>query len=249
MTENIPPFVARLGTLPRQEPVWYPPTISPSLDAAAIQADDGDALLTECAHALGLAAKQCYDMIDACVAIHGNVALPNAGRHVQAENVSEKVSRHGLMAIDRANVKLQQAIDQLTAKTHAPPAPADVKAESRAAEIRRVLSGMDMARRGRAISAAFAEGDQEVITALLTAPRVVSGLLSTEHYNLRERWRRTFLRQETERLDQLTKAQKALHLGGKILLDASSRCFDRSMVGAAKAADARAREAVARATS
>jgi hypothetical protein len=61
----------------------------------------------------------------------------------------------------------------------------------------------------------------------------------------RYRWKQTVHAAEMKRLDALEKAQAALKLGGKILVEASVKTYDAHIVASAQRSDQAARAALA----
>jgi hypothetical protein len=243
VTINLPEKIEAKAPPPRQ---FVMPTISPSLDPRAIIIPpEGDQLLEECQAAMGIARKHADDMLTAARAAHGHQMLTPAAQHVAAANASDKIAKPGLMAIDRANERLQAQIEVLRKKTFAPPAPPDLRSEMRAKEIREALSRMTDAARRKALDDALAEQCADTLAALLTGPRIATGLSKIELDTFRERWRHMVLPAECKRLAALEKAQVALLLGGKILLEASFAAFDPHVVSAAQKSQAAAQSAIA----
>lgn len=238
-----------MGTLQSLEPresSFALPQLSPSLDARAIAIPpEGDPALECASQALGRARQAGDDMLNACLAIFKDETATMPARHLQMSKASGQIAKPGLQEIDRAHQTLSAQIEMLGKRVAAPPAASDVRAELRHKEIREALRYMSAADRNKAISMALAESDADVLSAVLNAPRLTTGLSKIEFDNARERWRQAAFGPEMKRLAALEKARDALHLGGKILLDASLKCYDSRVAGAAQKSQAIARAALA----
>jgi hypothetical protein len=108
--------------------------------------------------------------------------------------------------------------------------------------------GTDKTRRA-ALARADQEQDEVTIGAVLTAPRILTGMSEMDVSHLREQWRRKALPAECARIEALEKAQEHLLRGGSLLQGYQRMCSDQRVVDMAKKSQQAAADAVAKSMS
>jgi hypothetical protein len=118
-----------------------------------------------------------------------------------------------LPQVDRANAGLQTELTKRRQKTSAPAIDTSVCGLGLAGEVRTALAHMDEKTRRAAIARAVQELDEVTISAVLTAPRILTDLSELDVDHLREQWRRKAMPAECARIEALEKAPEHCFAG------------------------------------
>jgi hypothetical protein len=154
----------------------------------------------------------------ACRAIHADTTLSEGARHVSADQVSFKVTSKVLPVVDRANQTFQTEIKRLQLKIAAPAIDTTIKGVQLQTEIRLFLRDQAAADKRREIVRSIESGDDSVMSAILSAPAMLSGLSPAEVEAFRLTWQRKRWPAEVARIAQLEKAAGHLNTGGQLLI-------------------------------
>lgn len=157
---------------------WHCPEPSASMDERAIGEFDPNDSLMQFAHetlkAIRVAGRGCTD---ACRALHADLSQSEGGRHVSASEISFKLAKPALGLVDKANEKFGQEITRLKSKIAAPVFDGSIKNVQLQTEIRLFLRDRSSADiRHREITRAIDNGDDQVVSAILSGPAMLSGL-------------------------------------------------------------------------
>lgn len=163
-----------------------------------------------------------------------------------ALKVREVALRSGERAsekLDTARARVSREIEQLRRTTASPPAPKATAALQ--SEIRARLAQMPKPDRDKLLNEALKAADDTILSAVLAAPPMLSGMAVTEHNMRVEQFRRSRFPKEANRLDRLQRAVEAIDRGGTSLVAFIEAAASSPAAQAAEAATAKVREAVA----
>jgi len=218
---------------------------SPSMHEGIIgqvAADDPTVeLIFEALRGIRKAAEGAYK---AALAIHGNDALSEAGRHVAVADTAQKVLAQALPLADRARENLETAITRIKMKLAAPAADGSVRGIYLATEIRSRLAAMTASDRRKTLAAA----DEAPISAILSGPAFLSGLTPLEIEAARMGWATKRYPDELRRLQYLESIGDHLQRASSLVLGYGVKLADQSLVRAARARAKVASDAIAAAT-
>jgi hypothetical protein len=180
--------------------------------------DPNDSLLQfvyEALKSVRVAAQGCTA---ACRAVHGDLTIPEGGRHVNADAISFKLTSKVLPLVDAANQKILAEITRLQNKIAQPVIDNTIRAVQVATELRLFLRDSTQADRRKEITKAIASGNDQTISAILSAPAMLSGLSPIEVDGVRLLWQQKRWPNELARLAQLEKVGGHLNTGGQLLI-------------------------------
>lgn len=215
---------------------WTCPEPSASMDERAIGDFLPDDSLLQFGHetlkAIRVAARGCTD---ACRAIHQDMSQSEGGRHVAASEISFKLAKPALALTDKCNERLSQEIARLKLKISGPVFDGSIKNVQLQTEIRLFLRDRSSPEiRQREISRAIEHGDDQVVSAILSGPAMLSGLSPAEVEAFRLLWQRKRWPNELARIAVLEKAGGAVNLGAQLLLSHSTKMAAAAIVAEAK---------------
>ena len=141
------------------------------------------------------------------LAVHGDDTLSEAGRHLKASKAAHKIVARALPLADRATENLQTAIRLIQKKLAAPEADPSVRGVYLATEIRSRLSAMTASDRRKTVM----QGDDVVVSAVLSGPEFLSGLTALEKEACRAAWATKKFPDELKRLQYLETLAVHLH--------------------------------------
>jgi hypothetical protein len=127
----------------------------------------------------------------------------------KTKQVHETSWKHLIAAsrkIDASRALAEAAIKKLDDETGAPPAPRDAHKIAMAGEIRMALIRMSHGDRAAAIERAINTGIDEIVSAIVSAPSLLTGLTDDEREMHRHAWRAKHYPQELDRLNRIRKA-------------------------------------------
>lgn len=207
---------------------------SPSIHELALGAVEGNdptrLLVQEAIRSCRMAAERARV---ACLAIHSDMTLSNGGQHVQANEVSYKLTHAALPIVDRARENMQTAINALKKKTSGPVAETGMAALMTAAEIRSILASMTPDNRMAAILTSMKENDDALACAALSTSQYLTGMTQLDQDRIRFEWAVLRKPDELERIKRLEKDMDALELAGKLLISFQRKCADQGIVATA----------------
>jgi hypothetical protein len=135
---------------------------------------------------------------------------------------------------------------RLQNKVAQPPVDTTIRGVNIAHEIRVYLR--QSADRRKEISKAIASGDDSVISAILSAPPMLSGLSSQDIEAFRQTWQQRQHPDEMKRLGVLEWAHAAVQRGGQLLVSHQRKMAAPAVVSEAKKFQQASADAIARAT-
>jgi hypothetical protein len=159
----------------------------------------------------------------ACRAIHADTTLSEGARHVSADAVSFKVTNKALPLVDKATQNFATEIQRLKNKVAAPPQDNTIRGVQLATELRIFLRDQSSADRRKEITRSVEQGDDQTMSAILSAPPMLSGLSEPEVSGFRLMWQQKRWPDEMKRIGVLEKALAAVQLGGTLLDFASTQ--------------------------
>lgn len=220
-------------TVSAQSHFCEPP--SPSISELAIGAfDPNDHLVCAAFEALKSCRVAAHSTHAACTAVHSDTTLSEGARHVSAADVAGKVTARPLPLVDRAGSALQAEIARLENKIKAPAADTTIKGVNLSHEIRLYLRDQTPAEKRKQITRSIEAGDDSVISAILSAPAMLSGLSSQEIEAFALMWRTRKFPAELKRVAYLEKVSKALYLGGQLLVGYGQKMANPGIVAEAR---------------
>lgn len=161
-----------------------------------------------------LAAEKAQRVADAVLS-NEMETLP--ARHRRVGQEAWRQVEPALRALDAAIARARQDIEASEARTKAPPRPADAVGAMLASEIRARMAALPTADRRKAIEAAFRDSDDTVLSAVLSAPPMLSGVESAAEMGmLLSRWRRERHGPEVDRATRLSRAAEDLTRAGQL---------------------------------
>ena len=176
-------------------------------------------------------------------ALHEDELRTVPARHKEALEYAYKVVRPGLMASDAATARLNAEISGLKAKISTPP-PID---RGLGAEIRAALSRMPRDERTKAVLTSMKSGSDDIVSACLGGPGLLSGMSDTAHSHVRNSYAALRHPDTVKRIAALEKGMEHLERAAKLTLQYSLAVADRQIVDRATASAKRAAEAMAEA--
>jgi hypothetical protein len=211
------------------------PPPSPSISEGALgEFDANDHLVSAAFEALKACRIAAQSTHAACSAVHADTTLSEGARDVSAHDVAGKVIARPLPLVDRAGTNLQAEIARIENKVKAPVADTTVKGVNLGHEVRLYLRGLSPDGKRKAIVGSIESGDDSVISAILSAPPMLSGLSPQEIEAFALTWRTRKFPAELKRKSYLEGVSKALRLGGQLLVG-----YGQKMSAAAIVAEAR----------
>jgi hypothetical protein len=196
--------------------------------------DPNDTLLQfgfETLKAVRVAAQGCTS---SCRALHADVSQPEAGRHVAASEIAFKLCKPPLGLVDAATQKFSAEITRLQNKIAAPAQDNTIRGVQLATELRIFLRDQTVADRRKEITRSLEAGDDQTMSAILSAPPMLSGLSPNEVETFRRQWQQKRWPNEMKRIAQLEKAGGAVNLGGQLLLSHQQKMAAPAIVAEAK---------------
>lgn len=160
------------------------PIPSPSINEGVFEDKTNDQSLADVKEAIAGLRRAVESVQRGAAAIHENEMKTPAARHAEATEFAFKVTRPSLMACDTAAQRLASEIASLRTKVTTPPLVRDVLAS----EIRARLASMAPAERMKAVMSAIKSGDNQIASACLGGPAMLSGMSETEHAHVRLNW-------------------------------------------------------------
>jgi hypothetical protein len=222
---------------------------SPSIDERALgQFDANDHLFGAAFEALKACRVAAQGTHAACVATHANTVLSEGQRHLSAAEVANTVISRPLPLVDAAGGKLAAEITRLEAKIRAPAAGTGIREVQLSTEIRIYLRDLPDTDRRRVITKSLASGDDQILSAIMSAPACLSGLSDVEVSSFALTWRQKRFPSELARIAVLEKASKALYLGAQLLVGYGPKMASPHIVRTAKAFQATTAAAIKAAT-
>jgi hypothetical protein len=219
----------------RSSASWHCPEPSASMDERVLDAFNPDDALLQFAHealrAIRISARGCTD---ACRALHADLSQSEGGRHVAASEIAHKLAKAPLGLVDKSNERFSQEISRLKSKIAAPPVDSTIRGTQLATELRIFLRDQTSADRRKEITRSLESGDDQTMSAILSAPAMLSGLSQNEVDNFRLVWQRKRFPKELARIAQLEKAAGAVSLGGQLLLNHQIKMSAPAIVQEAK---------------
>jgi len=215
--------------------VWTCPEPSASMDERALAEFDPNDSLMQFAHetlkSIRVAGRGCTD---ACRALHQDLSQSEGARHVGASEIAFKLSKPALGLVDKSNEKFGQEITRLQNKIAAPVPDNTIRGVQLATELRIYLRDQTPDARRREITRSLESGDDQTMSAILSAPAMLSGLSQNEVDGFRLMWQRKRFPNELARIAQLEKAHGAVNLGGQLLLSHQLKMSAPAIVAEAK---------------
>jgi len=184
----------------------------------------------------------------ACRAVHADVTLSEGARHVAADQVSFKVTNRVLPLVDRANQNFLTETMRLKNKIAAPAQDTTVKGINLSHEIRLFLRDQPAVEKRNMIAKSLEAGDEQILSAIMSAPPMLSGLSESEVSGFRLMWQRKRWPDEMKRIMQLEKAAAAVNLGGQLLIGHQRKMAAPAIVAEAKKFQQASADAVRAAT-
>ena len=203
-------------------------------EGALGQFDPSDTLLQfafETLKAVRVAAQGCTS---SCRALHADVSQSEAGRHVAASEIAFKLCKPPLGLVDRAAQNFSGEITRLENKIKQPAQDNGIRAVQLATELRIFLRDQTAEDRRKAITRSLESGDDQTMSAILSAPAMLSGLTAQQVEAYRQMWQRKRFPNELARISVLEKARDAVALGGKLLLSHQQKMAAPAIVAEAK---------------
>ena len=222
---------------------FHVPAPSVSINENVFRNPDNDQSLVDVQVAIAGLRRAAETVQRGAVAIHQNEMKTEPARHAEAAEYAYKVTRPALMSSDAAVQRLAAEIAALKAKTTTPPPVRDTLAS----EIRAAIARMPQAERTKAVLASIKSGSDDIVSACLGGPALLSGMSETQHAHVRASYAALRHPDTVKRIESLEKGMEHLERAGKLALKYSLEVADRSIVDRAKASAQRAAEAVAEA--
>lgn len=224
------------------------PAPSPSMNEAAVgEIAPGDYTLQLGFEALKAVRVAAENTTTACRAIHSNSTLSEGARHVSADAVSFKVTNKALPLVDKATQNFSTEIQRLKNKIAAPAQDNTIRGVQLATELRIFLRDRSSADRRKEITRSLEAGDDQTMSAILSAPPMLSGLSEPEVRGF-AMWRLKRWPAEVARIAQLEKAADAVSLGGQLLFSHQRKMAAAAIVAEAKKFQQASADAVRAAT-
>jgi hypothetical protein len=158
-----------------------------------------------------------------------------------AERMLESITKRIDSAVTIANTER----NVLLAKLSSPAKPKDIAAAMLASEIRACLARLSPAERTKAIGEALKLEDDSVISAVLNAPSVVSGVSKSEADLLRVSYAQQRFPGDVDRTERLDKALEDLLRGGRAMITLVASLSNRAQIAEAEASERAAKAAQA----
>lgn len=162
-----------------------------------------DSALNALLEAVGSMRQAAEKSHDATIAIMKNPMQTPMANHREAQKIGHQLWEAASKKIDAACQAALREVERLEKDISAPP---PIKDPALASEIRAALARLDQNARGKAIHEATEAGDDEIMSAVLRAPAMLSGLTTAELEMRRAHWQKTRRPSETDRVNRLKKA-------------------------------------------
>jgi hypothetical protein len=222
---------------------------SPSISELALgEFDPNDHLVSAAFEALKSCRVAAHSTHAACAAVHSDQTLSEGARHVSPADVANKVTARPLPLVDAAGSKISAEITRIENKIKQPPIDNTIRACQVATELRLFLRDQSPADRCRTITKTLEVGDDQILSAVLSAPPCLSGLSDTEVAGFALIWRQRKFPDELKRIAALEKAAKALYLGGTHLASYATKMANPGVVAEARRLQKTTADAVRAAT-
>ena len=219
------------------------PIPSPSIHEGIFEDKTNDQSLADVKEAIAGLRRAVESVQRGAAAIHENEMKTPAARHAEATEFAFKVTRPALMAHDTAAQRLASEIASLKTKVTTPPIVRDVLGS----EIRSRLASMAPGERMKTVLGAIKSGDDQIASACLGGPAMLSGMSDTELAHVRLNWSVARHPDDVKRIAALENGAEHLERAGKLALSYSLSVADRAIVDRAKETARRAAEATAEA--
>ncbi|MDQ6869843.1 MAG: hypothetical protein M3178_16350 [Pseudomonadota bacterium] len=181
-------------------------------------------------------------------AIHADLSQPEAGRHVAASEISFKLCQRALPLVDKSSQSIAAEITKLETRIKAPAVDNTIRAVQVATEFRLFLRDQSSADRRKTIMKCLESANDQILSAILSAPPCLSGLSESEVSSFALMWRQRKYPSELKRIAQLEKALAAVQLGGTLLVSHQQKMAAPAIVAEAKKFREASRAAVREAT-
>jgi hypothetical protein len=185
--------------------------------------------------------------IDRIAALHEAVnqdltMTPHAAA-LRVREVALKLGERASERLDQSRVRVVREIERIARSTAAPVPPRETAPLG--AEVRQRLAGMKLDDRRKVLAAAMKDNDDTILSAVLAAPPLLSGLTPSEHAGCVAQFRRVRHPAEDDRLDRLQRAGAAVDRAGRSLVAFVEAAASSPAAQAAEAATKRVQEAAA----
>ncbi|MER8582723.1 hypothetical protein NKG95_29150 [Mesorhizobium sp. M1423] len=163
--------------------------------------------------AMKLAREEANALVALAEAVYGDASQTPEQAAIQLAAAAQRTGERVAARLVAANEKADATIASLEKATFAPPPDADI-GEKFDKEVRQALKSMTPDQRREELAEAFEAGDTATIGAVLRAPRMLTGMTSTELASLRHRFQTKHFPAEMARLERLKKMRAASETGG-----------------------------------
>lgn len=157
-------------------------------------------------------------MVAAHDAIMANEMATPIANEKRAREASWKLCESVLKRIDATTTRANAERNAILERIVAPPKPNDLASTMIASEIRSALAAMSATNRRKAIDEAIATDEDEVVSAILHAPPLSTGLSKAHKDALRATWQRMRFPAEIDRARRLKAAMDDIERAGSALI-------------------------------
>jgi len=203
-----------------------------------------DPAVSRLANAVGaarLAAERCGRI---AAALMQNEMQTIPARHRAVKEKTWRITEPVLRDIDSALAATKRELESLEAKTAAPPRPTDAAGHFLATEVRQRLAAMSEQEREAALSSALKDGDDQLLSAVLTGSPMLSNVSKQRQEMLRATWQRQRFAPELERIARLKKALSDTERAGTLAMTYTLNLSSAAIIAQAEASEARMRAAM-----
>ncbi|WP_300271029.1 hypothetical protein [Halomonas sp.] len=205
---------------------------------------DSDAVFTTLKNAQAKAAETAHKLLETRQAVLSNSMKTEAANLEEFAKAHTKAAERTTQAMDQAISYAEQTIREIE-KTLAAPV-ASPSNQGTASDIRQHFKTLGHDDRAALLEEAFASGDEETLTAILSGPAYLTGLSKAQHAQAKRRYQQSKYPDEFRRLDKLRKARDIVVNAGQqfVSLSGEIHAHDSGKLKAGKEAEARARAAL-----
>lgn len=197
---------------------------------------------------MAFAHEQCKAILDARQKILNNQMETPMKRQQQVAALTERGFTQATKKIDSVIQKVANEVSEIEKHTFAPKPAANVADNMLHAEIRSSLAVMSREKRQEALADAIGNGEDEIISAALSGPALLTGLSPIERDALRQTWRQKRFPAELDRLKRIKKAEEDLMRGVDSLFGFRARIIpDPDSIAKAEASERAANEVLKKA--
>ena len=220
--------------------------ISPSIHESAItrhMKDDTDNVLNALHDGVKLAREMCTKAASTTEAVMANRLETEAQRHRKAREAGFALLERATKSLDAAMTAAQSEIKTINERVSGPPQSKDVIVEQRQRELRERLAQLPKERQTAILFEAVANGDDNLVAAVLHVPNWMLALSKPELDLVRLRWAQRKYPQDLDRLERIEKAVTDAQRAGQLSIAFVDSLTDAAMIaeaekGAKKSADA-----------